>query len=75
MIYWFIFVFSLVPTLTLVPIKPLITQVYSRSQNSQVSSPTPGASSLDSIKSDDLPIALREGKRQCAHPISLFFFF
>ena len=74
MIYWFIFVFSLVPTLTLVHVKPLITQVYSRSQNSQVSSPTPGVSSLDSIKSDDLPIALREGKRQCAHPISFFFF-
>ena len=33
--------------LALVPLKPLITQVYSRCQNPPVSSPTPTASSLD----------------------------
>ena len=36
------------------------------------SSLTPVASSLDPVQNDDLPIALRKGKRQCAHPISSF---
>ena len=61
-----------VPTPTLIPVKPPITQAYSRRQNLSVSSPTPVASTLDPIFSDDLPIALRKGKRQCIQPISSF---
>ena len=49
--------------LALVPVKPPITQVYSRHQNPSVSSPTPAASSSDPVQNDDLPITLREGKR------------
>ena len=60
------------PTLALAPVKPPITQVYSRCQNPPVSSPTSAATSSDPIHNDDLPISLRKGKRQCAHPISLF---
>ena len=63
------------PTPAPVPIKPPITQVYSRRQNPPISSPTPTASSLDPIQNDDLPIAFRKGKRQCAHPISSFVFY
>ena len=37
-----------------------------------VSSPPPVASTSDSVLSDDLPIALCKGKRQCTHPISSF---
>ena len=62
---------AFVPPLT----KPLITQVYTRRQHPPVSSPPPAASTLNPILSDDLPIALREGKRQCAHPISSFSFY
>ena len=54
------------------PTKPPITQVYTRRQHPLVSSPPPAASTSDPILSDDLPIALRKGKRQCAHPISSF---
>ena len=50
--------------------KPPITQVYTRRQHPLVSSPPPVASTSDPILSDDLPIALRKGKRRCAHPIS-----
>ena len=57
-----------VPSLT----KPPITQAYSRHQNPPVSSPTPATSTLDPVSSDDLPIALRKGKRQCVHLISSF---
>ena len=57
-----------IPPLT----KPPITQVYTRCQNPPVSSPTPTASTLDPVSSDDLPIALRKGKCQCVHPISSF---
>ena len=62
------------PTLTPTPVlvKHLITQLYSRRQNLPVSSPTPIALSPDPIQNDDLLIALRKGKRQCAHPFSLF---
>ena len=60
------------PTPALIPVKPLITQVYSRNQNPPVSSPTPAASPLDPISSDDLSIVLHKGKRQCVHPISSF---
>ena len=60
------------PTLALVPVKPSITQVYSWRQNPLVSSPTPVALSSNPIHNDDPPIALRKGKRQCAHPISSF---
>ena len=58
--------------LALVPIKPLITQVYSRCQKPSVSSPTPVASSSYPVHNDDLPIALCKGKHQCAHLISSF---
>ena len=53
-------------------VKPLITQVYTRRQHPPVSSPPLASSTSDPILSDDLPIALRKGKRQCAHPISSF---
>ena len=46
--------------------------MYSRRQNPPVYSPTLAALSSDPIQNDDLPIALRKGKRQCAHPISSF---
>ena len=36
-------------------------------------SPPLTASTSDHVLSDDLPIALRKGKRQCTHPISSFF--
>ena len=45
------------------PVKPPITQVYSRRQNSPVSSPILAASTLDPLSNDNLPIALRKGKR------------
>ena len=54
------------------PIKPPITQVYSRCQNPPDSSLTSAASSSDPIQNDDIPIALRKCKRQCTHPISSF---
>ena len=61
------------PTPAPIPVKPPITQVYSRRQNPLVSSPTPVASPLDLVSSDDLPISLRIGKLQCLHPISSFY--
>ena len=60
------------PSSAPIPIKPPITQVYSRRQNPPVSSPTPAALSSDPIQNDNSLIALRKGKRQCAHPISSF---
>ena len=63
---------SLVLTPAPIPVKPPITQVYSRRQNPPNSSLTLAASSSDPVQNDDLPIALRKGKRQCAHPISSF---
>ena len=54
------------------PVKPPITQVYTRRQNPLVSSPLSAASTSDPIPDDDLPIALRKGRRQCVHPISSF---
>ena len=60
------------PTLAFVPVKPPITQVYSRRKNPQVSSPTLAALSSDPIQNDDLPIALHKGKCQCAHQIFWF---
>ena len=53
------------PVLTLapVPVKPPITQVYSRRQSPLASSPTPAASLSNLVQNDDLPIALRKGKR------------
>ena len=60
------------PTPAPVPVKPPITQVYSQCQNPPVSNPTPTASSSDPVQNDDLLIALRKCKCQCAHPISLF---
>ena len=52
-----------VPTPAPILVKPPITQVYSRCQNPLISSPTSAASTLDPVSSDDLPIALRKGKR------------
>ena len=54
------------------PVKPPITQVYTRRQNPLVSGPPPAASTSDPVPDDDIPITLRKGRRQCAHPISLF---
>ena len=51
-----------IPTQYLIPMKPLITRVYSRRQNPPVSSPPPAALTLDPVSSDDLPITLRKGK-------------
>ena len=53
-------------------VKPPITQVYTWCQHPPVSSPLPVALTSDPVLSDDLPIALRKGKRQCAHSISSF---
>ena len=65
---------SVSPILAFFPahVKPPITQVYTRNQHPSVLSPPPAASTSDLVLSDDLPIALRKGKRQCAHPISSF---
>ena len=60
---------SSAPTPAPIPVKPPITQVYSRCQNPPDSSLTPATSPLDPIQNDDLPIALRKGRRQCTHPI------
>ena len=61
------------PALAPVPtkVKPPITQVYTR-RHPLISSPPLAASTSDLVLSDDLPIAPRKGKRQCAHPISSF---
>ena len=53
------------------PVKPPITQVYTRRQNPPISNPPPAASTSNPIP-DDLPIALCKGRRQCVHPISSF---
>ena len=66
---------SPVLALVLTQVKPPITQVYTRRQHPPVLSPPPTASTSDPVLSDDFPIALRKGKRQCAHPISSFFFY
>ena len=60
------------PTPTHVLVKPPITQVYSLRHNPSVSSPTPTTLSSDPVQNDDLLIALRKRKRQCAHPIFSF---
>ena len=69
------YVSLLVPTPAPIPVKPLITQVYSRCQNPLVLSLTPTASTLDPVSSDDHPISFCKGKRQCVHPISSFCFY
>jgi hypothetical protein len=53
-----------------VPIKPVITQVYSRRPAPDNSRPPPAPTSTD--PSLNLPIVVRKGKRQCTHPISSF---
>ena len=53
-------------------IKPPITPAYTRRQNPLVMSPTLAVSTLDPVPSDDFPIALCKGKRQCVHSISSF---
>ena len=69
MIYWFImFSYRFLATPAPISVKPLITQVYSRCQKLVVSSPTPIASTLDPVFSNDFPITLRKGKRQNVHP-------
>ena len=62
---------SLVAPPVSVPIKPPITQVYTRRHNPPVSGPPPVALTSNLVP-DDLPIAIRKGKRQCVHPISSF---
>ena len=57
-----------IPPLT----KPPITQVYARHLHPPVSSPPSTASTSDPVLSNNLPIALRKGKRQCTHTISSF---
>ena len=56
----------------LAQVKPPITQVYTQCRHPPISSPPPAASTSDPVLSDDLPITLRKGKHQCAHPISSF---
>ena len=56
----------------LAPVKPPITQVYTRRQNPPVCGPPLVASTSDPVPNDDIPIALRKGRRQCVHPISSF---
>ena len=53
-------------------VKPPITQVYTWRQHPLVSSPPPAALTSDPVLSDNLPIALHKGKRQCDYPISSF---
>ena len=57
-----------VPPLTKLP----ITQVYARRLHPPVLSPPSVASTSDLVLSDDLPIVLCKGKRQCTRPISSF---
>lgn len=52
------------------PTRPSITQVYSRRHNSLDICPEPDPSPSKSVSSDDLPIALRKGKRQCTYHVS-----
>ena len=59
---------TFVPPLT----RPPINQFYTRRQHPPVSSPPLAASTSDLVPSDNLPIALRKGKRQCVHQISSF---
>ena len=59
----------------LAQVKPPITQVHTRRQQPPVSSPPLAASTSNPVLSDDLPIALRKGKHQCAHPISFLCFY
>ena len=59
---------AFVPPLTESP----ITKVYAQRQHSPVLSLPLAASISDLVLSDDLPIVLCKGKRQCAHPISFF---
>ena len=54
------------------PVKPPITQVYTRRQNPPVSGPPPVALTSDPVPNDNLPIALRKSRRQYVHPISSF---
>ena len=63
---------SPVAPLVYAPVKPLITQVYTRHPNPPVSGPPSTASTSNPVSDDDLPIALRKGRRQCVHPISSF---
>ena len=63
---------SLAPTSVPPLTKPHITQVYAWRQHPAVLSPPPIGSTSDPILSDDLLIALRKGKHQCAYQISSF---
>ena len=63
---------SLAPTSTPPLTKPPITQVYARHQQPPILSPPPAASTSYPVLNDDLSIALRKSKHQCAHPISSF---
>ena len=63
---------SSAPTLAPIHVKPPITQIYSWRQKPLDSSLTPAALSSYLVQNDDLLIALRKSKRQCAHQISSF---
>ena len=55
------------------PPRPLVHRVYARRQNPDKCPLPVSSSELDLTTSDnDLPIALRKGKRQCTYPISCF---
>lgn len=55
------------------PPLPPITQVYSRRQPPSITCPKPIAFSLlNPGISNDLPVALREGKHKCTYPVSSF---
>ena len=53
------------------PVKPSITQVYTRHQNPPVSGLPPAASTSDQVPYD-LSISLHKSRRRCVHPISSF---
>ena len=46
-------------------VKSPITQVYTQLHNPPVSGPPPATSTSDPAPDNDLPIALRKGRRQC----------
>ncbi|KAM7472959.1 hypothetical protein LguiA_011142 [Lonicera macranthoides] len=68
---WLIYtILSSKPVAEPASVKPLIHHVYTRRRPALDSCPTPTPSSLDPASSDDLPIALRKGKRQCTYHVS-----
>ena len=56
-------------------VNPHITQIYTQRQHPPISSLPPTASTSNPVLSDDLLIALRKYKHQCAYPISSFCYY